>query len=97
MTAEALIELVRENLGDDSIDNVKDAITALWGHGSCDAGSGDMQAPSGHFIRQDRWIVLTNVQGVETLEEYDTVEDAERAYAAYEDAYADWADEGEED
>lgn len=92
MTAEELIELARTNLGDDSIDNVKDAITSLWGSGTCDAGSGDMQAPTGHFIRQDRWLVITNEQGSETLEEYDTVEQALAAYDELESAYADWED-----
>lgn len=97
MTAEELIALARENLGDPTIDTVEEAVLAFHGHGVADGVTGNVEAPTGHVIRVDRWIVLTNVQGFHTLEDYESPEIATARFANYEDAYADWADEGEED
>lgn len=97
MTAEELITLARENLGEPNIDNVTDAVLSFYGHGVPSDVTGHVEAPTGHVIRVDRWIVLTNEQGFTTLEDYDSEEIAIARFASYEDAYADWSNESEVD
>jgi hypothetical protein len=94
MNAGDFITTVRRNLGEPELSTVKDAVLALHGHGVADDVTGDVEAPTGHVILADRWIVLTNSQGFTTLEDFDSAETARERFAAYEDAYADWQEEG---
>lgn len=90
MHTNELITTVRRNLGEPEIATVKDAILALHGHGVADDTTGNVEAPCGHVIRVDRWIVRTDSQGFTDLEEYGNVETARKWFAEYEDDYADW-------
>lgn len=91
MTEKELLDLARTNLGETDIDNVKDAVLAFHGHGVADGTTGEVEAPSGHVIRVDRWIVLTDSQGFTALEDYEDEDAARVAFADYDDEYSEWA------
>jgi hypothetical protein len=96
MTEKELLDLARTNLGEANIDNVKDAVLAFHGHGGADATTGEVEAPTGHVIRVDRWIVVTDSEGFSELEEYESADQALVAFADYDDEYSEWA-EGRDD
>lgn len=96
MNAAELITTVRRNLGEPELSTVKDAILALHGHGVADEVTGDVEAPCGHVILVDRWIVVTDERGFTELTDYETANDARAAFAEHEDAYADWCNESED-
>lgn len=92
-----LILLARKNLGEPDIATVKDAVLAFHGHGVADDVTGDVEAPCGHVIRVDRFIVTTDERGFTDLIEYADAGLAVQAFAEYEDEYADYDNEGGDD
>jgi hypothetical protein len=91
MTEKELIEQARANLGMPEIDSVEDAVIAFHGHGVADEQSGQVEAPYGHVIRVDRWIVRTDERGFNVLEVHSTEDLARVAFAEYDAEYVRWA------
>lgn len=78
---------------DRELANALDALITMGVH---DQASGDVESPTGHFARYDRWIVLTDTQGFVTVNEHANQDYAKSHYLALENAYADWAREDDE-
>lgn len=93
MTEQELIEQARADLGMPEIDSATDAILAIHGHGVADEQTGETEAPYGHAIRVDRWIVRTDERGFSVLEVHSTEDLARAAFAEYDTAYAQWAND----
>lgn len=90
-----IIKEAQENYGETGIETLLDALEAFYLSGSPDEASGDVEAPTGHFYRIDRWIVVTNNQGFKDVQEYGNAETAEWEFGKLEDDYCEWADEDE--
>lgn len=66
-------------------------------HGLCEMGfadeeSGDSYAPTGYFMRLDRWLVTVNEQGFVSLTECDTEREAAEMFQAAEREFSNWLD-----
>jgi hypothetical protein len=79
------------NIGSESA--LVDVLDTFAWHGVADEASGNVEAPCGHFFRVDRWLVLTDERGFETVDEYPTVDEAVRSYEELEDRYVEWQGE----
>ena len=66
------------------------AIQCLSMHSACDVESGDVDAPTGHFVRVGRWIAVTDSLGFHHLHTYETDREADRAFSEMDDRYSDW-------
>lgn len=75
---------------DSTVAALLDACEAFYGHGVTDEVSGDVEAPTGHFYRVDRWIVTTDSQGFRELDEYETAELAAAVFAERDSTYRAW-------
>lgn len=72
-----------------------DALEAFAGNGSADEVSGNVESPTGHFFRVDRWIVVTDSQGFRDVQTYDTESEAEVAFRSMDEEYIQWAGDDE--
>lgn len=62
--------------------------------GAEDASSGDVESPTGHFARIERWLVVTDHVGFIHVTEFDTRAGAICRFDEREREYAEWSDEG---
>lgn len=68
----------------------------LYGHGMADEVSGDVEAPTGHFYRVDRWIVTTDSRGFREIDAFPTEGYAHNVFESLDAEYAEWEDESTE-
>lgn len=96
MTEQELIAQARLDwLNDDTIlpiKDLKDALEANYYNGNYDDIGGDVEAPTGHYYRIERWIVVTDSQGSRTVHTFDTIEEAEEKVEELENEYCTWDD-----
>lgn len=71
------------------------ALETIYMHGgvSSEDIGGDSEAPTGHFYRIERWIVSVDSQGFKDLTSFDTLAEAEDAFANLEDEFSKWDDD----
>lgn len=77
------------------VDTILAACEEWYHNGFAEEVSGDVDAPTGHFYRVNRWIVLTDSQGFQDVFPFDTTEEAEKAFDTLDKEYGEWL--GEED
>lgn len=65
-------------------------LEAFYMNGTPDEQSGNVEAPTGHFYRVDRWIVVTNSQGFKDVYSHDSADEAEAEFVKLLDAYLEW-------
>jgi hypothetical protein len=82
-----------ENLGRPA--TMVDCLDEYYLNGTYDDVSGDVESPTGHFFRIERWIVVTDSQGFRHLEPYPNEEQAKKAFEKLDNEYAEWSDENE--
>lgn len=66
---------------------------AFYVNGFADESGGDMNA-GGHFYRVHRWIIHTDSQGFNEYEEFDTEDEARKAFEKYQNEFYDNYDDG---
>lgn len=88
-----IIKEAQENYGETGIETLMDALEAFYLSGCPDEESGDVESPTGHFYRVDRWIVTTDSQGFKEIDDHLSEESAKRTFENLENEYAEWADE----
>lgn len=71
-------------------------LESFYMDGVADEVSGDVDSPTGHFYRVDRWIVRTDDRGFHDVTEYETIEDAKNDFASMDDQYSNWFNDEEE-
>jgi hypothetical protein len=59
-------------------------------NGMADEVSGNMDAPTGHFYRVERWIVTTNSQGFSDIDEYADWFTAHCEFESRDEKYGEW-------
>ncbi len=78
--------------------DVLEACECYYLSGFSDGISGDSEAPTGHFYRIHRWIVITDSQGFRDLDTFDNEDVAAAEFERLDIEYAEWEnDENEED
>lgn len=97
MREQELIKIANESLGEEPrrIEGVLDACETFYTNGMYDQISGDVEAPTGHFYRVDRWIVSTNSQGHSEAITYANESEAIQAFRELDRQYYEWAEEGD--
>jgi hypothetical protein len=93
MTEKEMIESAKNDWQDMEINDVLDALEANYLNGAYDDLSGDSEAPTGHFYRIDRWIVITDSQGLRKVEEHYSEETAKQVFAEMDKEYSEWGRE----
>jgi hypothetical protein len=93
MTEEEFIGQARVDWPDMTIWTMLDACEANYLNGTYDDVSGDVESALGHFYLIERWIVVTDTIGVKWLHTYADVEEAEKAFEQFDEAYAEWDNE----
>jgi hypothetical protein len=66
------------------------ALEHFYGNDSTDEQSGDVEAPTGHFYRVDRWIVQTDSAGFNSIYTYDTEDEAKLEFVKMENDFDVW-------
>ena len=66
------------------------ACECIHAAGGQDAQSGDVDSPTGYFYRVDRWIVVVDTLGFLYLHEYQTEDEASKAFGVLDDKYSEW-------
>ena len=72
--------------------SVMQACEAFYMNGTPDETSGDVDSPTGHFYRCDRWIVRTDSQGFKDLYTFANWEDAQSTFQKWDNDYSDWSE-----
>lgn len=65
----------------------------VYGTGFADELSGDVEAPTGHFYRVGRHIVVTDSQGFKYLSDHGSVGKAQSFFSELEDQYDAWVED----
>ena len=68
------------------------ACEAYYMNGSYDDIGGDAEAPTGHYYRIHRWIVVTDDHGFQELFTFDNEDEASAAFDKLEKEYLEWGD-----
>lgn len=98
MTTEELIDTASRLSGENTrraIRGTLDACEELYLHGFPDEVTGDVDSPTGHVYRIDRWIVTTDSYGFHEIDEYEVEADAKIAFEGYDYDFERW--EGNDD
>lgn len=88
-----IIKEAQENYGETGIETLLDALEAFYLSGCPDEQSGEVEAPTGHFYRIDRWIVITDNQGFKEVLEFPYEQRAKEDFEEMCGEYVEWADE----
>lgn len=89
-TEQQIIDEAEQHFGPVNPGTLLEALEAFYMSGSADEVSGNVEAPTGHFYRVDRWIVTTDSQGFKSVTEHDTEITATYGFDVLESAYAEW-------
>jgi hypothetical protein len=71
------------------------ALEFFYMNGSADGNTGNVESGIGHVYRVHRWLVITDSQGFQDIETYDTESEAEVAFESYEREYIQWCGDDE--
>lgn len=85
-----IIEEAEQHFGPINPGTLLNALEAFYMEGADDENAGNVESPTGHFYRVDRWIVVTDSQGFKDIHTYDSVSEAENEFAQLVDDYAEW-------
>jgi hypothetical protein len=96
VTTEAEIVAEAQGLSDEPVTTVLQACEAYYMSGTPDDQSGDVEAPTGHFYRVDRWIVTTDSRGFRDLQAFPSELEAIDVFTALDDEYAAWGSDTDE-
>lgn len=66
------------------------ALEVFYMNGSTDEFGGDVEAPTGHFYRVDRWIVITDSQGFHQIVTANNEDDAKREFVKLQNDFDVW-------
>jgi hypothetical protein len=75
---------------DPDVKTILDALEAVYGNGFADAVSGNVDAPTGHFYRIDRWIVITDERGFHEVWNFGSIHEAMQDYVKLDEEFAEW-------
>ena len=78
---------------DPSVSTLLEALEAFYMNGFAHESSGNVEAPTGHFYRVDRWIVTTSNQGFKDIWNYPSVARAKEEFQRWDEEYIAWEDE----
>jgi hypothetical protein len=76
-------------------DMLLDALESFYMNGSADGNTGNVESGIGHVYRVHRWLVITDSQGFQDIETYDSESEAEVAFESYEREYIQWVGDDE--
>jgi len=75
------------------VKTLMDALEDTYMNGFANEVSGDVEAPTGHFYRVERWIVTTDSQGFRDLWPFDSPAEARKEFQLLDEAYSKWDEE----
>jgi hypothetical protein len=84
------VRQARVDWPDAKIDTVLEACEEYYMNGTYDDVSGDVEAPTGHFYRIGRYIVVTDSQGFSEFHNYSNENEAVEAFSDMDEEYAKW-------
>lgn len=90
MTEAEFIRQAQLDWEDNDIVTIVDAMEACYGNGAYDDVTGDAEAPTGHVILCERWIMQTDSNGINSVTTYDSTEEAETAFKELDEEFAAW-------
>lgn len=89
-TDKDFIREVNKNLGGE-YDTLLDALEAVYMDGFADETTGDVDW-IGHFYRVERWVVVTDNYGFNSVRTFDSVKDAQSYMEEMGSEYGEWED-----
>jgi hypothetical protein len=90
---EELIQQANEEMPEERVETVQQALEAYYMNGTYDDITGDVESPYGHVYRLERWLVTSDSQGFTYVSTYETDEEAKKAFDHIDWEYSRWDDE----